>query len=205
VVGGKNNRAGELASANPDDESARCRALRAEDQPQRFLSTPPPAIYNTFNVQRHLTSAVRRNRGFRAAAIDTWRGGGRLRTYDMQPRRHAAFFAFLVQQRDKAPTENLPPLAVNDITDCPTMRPCQTSRTRLPLFLRAPHPAHSRPLAPRACRLVAIRPIFVAGRHDLGIGVRDMAGRPWNRIGLACSPWKMARQRKRIRPFIGRG
>ena len=41
-------------------------------------------------------------------------------------------------------------------------------------------------------------------RQDLGIGVRDMAagsGSEW----VACSPCKMARQRKRIRPSIGRG
>ena len=38
---------------------------------QRFLSTHA-AVYNTFNVQRHLTSAST-HRSFRAAAMDTWR------------------------------------------------------------------------------------------------------------------------------------
>ena len=38
---------------------------------QRFLSTHA-AVYNTFNVQRHLTSA-RTHRAFRATAMDTWR------------------------------------------------------------------------------------------------------------------------------------
>jgi putative transposase len=38
---------------------------------QRFLSTHA-AVYNTFNVQRHLTSAST-HRAFRAAAINTWR------------------------------------------------------------------------------------------------------------------------------------
>ena len=38
---------------------------------QRFLSTHA-AVYNTFNVQRHLTSATT-HRAFRAAAINTWR------------------------------------------------------------------------------------------------------------------------------------
>ena len=38
---------------------------------QRFLSTHA-AVYNTFNVQRHLTSAAT-HRAFRAAAINTWR------------------------------------------------------------------------------------------------------------------------------------
>jgi transposase-like protein len=38
---------------------------------QRFLSTHA-ATYNTFNVQRHLTSA-RTHRAFRASAMQTWR------------------------------------------------------------------------------------------------------------------------------------
>ena len=38
---------------------------------QKFLSMHA-AVYNTFNVQRHLTSA-KTHRGLRAAAMDTWR------------------------------------------------------------------------------------------------------------------------------------
>ena len=38
---------------------------------QKFLSTHA-AVYNTFNVQRHLTSA-RTHRTFRAAAMNMWR------------------------------------------------------------------------------------------------------------------------------------
>ena len=38
---------------------------------QRFLSTHA-ATYNTFNVQRHLTSA-RTHRAFRASAMNMWR------------------------------------------------------------------------------------------------------------------------------------
>ena len=38
---------------------------------QKFLSTHA-AVYNTFNVQRHLTSA-KTHRSFRAAATNTWR------------------------------------------------------------------------------------------------------------------------------------
>jgi putative transposase len=38
---------------------------------QRFLSFHA-AVYNTFNVQRHLTSA-RTHRAFRASALQTWR------------------------------------------------------------------------------------------------------------------------------------
>jgi putative transposase len=38
---------------------------------QKFLAAHA-AVYNTFNVQRHLTSA-RTHRAFRAAAMNTWR------------------------------------------------------------------------------------------------------------------------------------
>jgi putative transposase len=38
---------------------------------QRFLSVHA-AAHNTFNVQRHLTSA-RTHRAFRASALQTWR------------------------------------------------------------------------------------------------------------------------------------
>src|ERR1700676_2865512 len=41
---------------------------------QRFLSVHA-ATYNTFNVQRHLTSA-KTHRAFRASAVDTWRAAG---------------------------------------------------------------------------------------------------------------------------------
>ena len=41
------------------------------DPAQRFLSTHA-ATYNTFNIQRHLTSA-RTHRAFRASAVQTWR------------------------------------------------------------------------------------------------------------------------------------
>ena len=38
---------------------------------QRFLSTHA-AVYNTFNVERHLVSATT-HRTFRASAMDAWR------------------------------------------------------------------------------------------------------------------------------------
>jgi hypothetical protein len=44
--------------------------FKSRGSAQRFLSHA--AVYNTFNVQRHLTSAST-HRGFRAAAMDTWR------------------------------------------------------------------------------------------------------------------------------------
>ena len=44
--------------------------FKSRGSAQRFLSTHA-AVYNTFNVQRHLTSAST-HRGFRATAMDTW-------------------------------------------------------------------------------------------------------------------------------------
>jgi putative transposase len=45
--------------------------FKSRGSAQRFLAIHA-AVYNTFNVQRHLTSAST-HRGFRAAAMDTWR------------------------------------------------------------------------------------------------------------------------------------
>jgi putative transposase len=50
--------------------SARCRGSRVRVRRRKFLSTHA-AVYNTFNVQRHLTSA-QTHRALRAA-MDTWR------------------------------------------------------------------------------------------------------------------------------------
>jgi putative transposase len=59
--------------SQPDGGNARCRASRAEDQPNDFSqSMQPSTIPSTSNVQRHLTSAST-HRSFRAAAMDTWR------------------------------------------------------------------------------------------------------------------------------------
>src|SRR5580700_2209259 len=55
----------------PDDENARCRVSRVRVQPKNFSQTHA-AAYNTFNVQRHLTSA-KTHRAFRATAMQTWR------------------------------------------------------------------------------------------------------------------------------------
>jgi putative transposase len=46
------------------------RGFKSQGSAQRFLSTHA-AIYNTFNVQRHLTSAST-HRAFRASAMNTW-------------------------------------------------------------------------------------------------------------------------------------
>ncbi|MSP44897.1 MAG: IS6 family transposase, partial [Xanthobacteraceae bacterium] len=45
--------------------------FKSRGSAQRFLSTHA-AVYNTFNVQRDLTSA-QTHRGFRTAAMETWR------------------------------------------------------------------------------------------------------------------------------------
>jgi putative transposase len=45
--------------------------FKSRGSAQRFLSTHA-AVYNTFNVQRHLTTR-RTHRAFRAAAMSTWR------------------------------------------------------------------------------------------------------------------------------------
>ena len=46
-------------------------AFKSPGSAQKFLSAHA-AVYNIFNVQRHLTSA-KTHRTLRAAAIDTWR------------------------------------------------------------------------------------------------------------------------------------
>ena len=50
--------------------SARCR-FKSPGSAQKFLSSHA-AVYNIFNVQRHLTSA-QTHRELRAVAMDTWR------------------------------------------------------------------------------------------------------------------------------------
>src|SRR5471032_3207856 len=66
----KNNRA-----ENPHQPTRRrerkMQRFKSPGSAQKFLSTHS-AVYNTFNVQRHLTSA-RTHRTFRAAAMNTWR------------------------------------------------------------------------------------------------------------------------------------
>jgi hypothetical protein len=61
---------------------------------QRFLSTHA-AVYNTFNLQRHLTSAST-HRSFRAAAIYVWHAAVALGLAG------SSFLAFLIQQRGNA-------------------------------------------------------------------------------------------------------
>jgi hypothetical protein len=88
----KNNRA-ENSHQPTGDESARCRASRAEDQPSAFSQpmqpSTTPSTSNVIYISVNAPRLPRRCDGHLAR-------GGRLRNYDTQ------LFAFLVQQRDKA-------------------------------------------------------------------------------------------------------
>jgi hypothetical protein len=53
----------------PDEGRERCKGSRASGPRKDFFHA---AAHNTFNVQRHLTSA-RTHRAFRASALQTWR------------------------------------------------------------------------------------------------------------------------------------
>jgi putative transposase len=66
----KNNRA-ENSHQPTRRRERKMQGFKSRGSAQRFLSTHS-AIYNTFNVQRHLTSAST-HRSFPAAAMDTWR------------------------------------------------------------------------------------------------------------------------------------
>jgi len=57
--------------SQPDEGSRKMQRFKSQGSAQKFLSTHA-AVYNTFNVQRHLTSA-KTHRIFRAAAMNTWR------------------------------------------------------------------------------------------------------------------------------------
>jgi putative transposase len=66
----KNNRA-ENSHQLTRRREHKTQCFKSPGSAQKFLSTHA-AVYNIFNVQRHLTSA-RTHRAFRAAAINTWR------------------------------------------------------------------------------------------------------------------------------------
>ena len=66
----RNNRA-ENSHQPTRRRECKMQGFKSRGSAQRFLSTHA-AVYNTFNVQRHLTSA-QTHRAFRAAATDTWR------------------------------------------------------------------------------------------------------------------------------------
>ena len=60
-----------IAWTEPTTGITRMQGFKCPGSAQRFLSTHA-ATYNTFNVQRHLTSA-RTHRAFRASAMNMWR------------------------------------------------------------------------------------------------------------------------------------
>src|SRR5208337_2544660 len=66
----KNNRA-ENSHQPPRRRERKMQRFKSAGSAQKFLSTHA-AVHNTFNVQRHLTSA-QTHRTFRAAAMTTWR------------------------------------------------------------------------------------------------------------------------------------
>jgi len=66
----KNNRA-ENSHQPTRRRERKMQGFKSRGSAQRFLSTHA-AVYNTFNVQRHLTSAST-HRAFRASAMSTWR------------------------------------------------------------------------------------------------------------------------------------
>jgi putative transposase len=81
----KNNRA-ENSHQPPRRRERKMQRFKSAGSAQKFLSTHA-AAYNTFNVQRHLTSA-QSHCALRTAAMTTWRGcSGRLKTHKTQPRR----------------------------------------------------------------------------------------------------------------------
>ena len=65
----RNNRA-ENSHQPTRRRERKMQGFKSRGSAQRFLSTHA-GVYNTFNVQRHLTSA-RTHRSFRAAAMETW-------------------------------------------------------------------------------------------------------------------------------------
>jgi putative transposase len=67
----KNNRAENSHQPTRRRERKIMQRSKSAGSAQKFLSTHA-AVYNTFNVQRHLTSA-RSHRVLRAAAMSTWR------------------------------------------------------------------------------------------------------------------------------------
>src|SRR5271165_6424481 len=70
TLGRRNNRA-ENSHQPTRRRERKMQGFQSAGSAQRFLSIHAP-IYNTFNVQRHLTSA-RTHRTFRASAMQTWR------------------------------------------------------------------------------------------------------------------------------------
>ena len=71
VTGGRSNNRRRIRTCRFDKENAGCRGFKSSGSAQRFLSTHA-AIYNTFNVQRHLITR-KTMRQFRGDAMNMWR------------------------------------------------------------------------------------------------------------------------------------
>ena len=63
--------AGLISKMRERDKPRKMQRFKSAGSAQKFLSTHA-AVYNTFNVQRHLTSA-KSHRVLRAAAMTMWR------------------------------------------------------------------------------------------------------------------------------------
>jgi putative transposase len=70
-VGGRLNNRAENSHQPTRRRERKMQRFKSAGSAQKLLSTHA-AVYNTFNVQRHLTSA-QTNRVLRAAAMTTWR------------------------------------------------------------------------------------------------------------------------------------
>ena len=70
-VGGRLNNRAENSHQPTRRRERKMQRFKSTGSAQRFLSAHS-AVFNTFNVQRHLTSAST-HRTFRAAAMRTWR------------------------------------------------------------------------------------------------------------------------------------
>ena len=71
ITGGRSNNRAENSHLPVRQRERRMQRFKSAGSAQRFLSTHA-AIYNTFNVQRHLISR-RTLRQFRSEAMRTWR------------------------------------------------------------------------------------------------------------------------------------
>ena len=71
VTGGRSNNRAENSHLPVGQRERRMQGFKSSGSAQRFLSTHA-AIYNTFNVQRHLITR-KTMRQFRGDAMNTWR------------------------------------------------------------------------------------------------------------------------------------
>ena len=90
--------AGLISKMRERDKARKMQRFKSAGSAQKFLSTHA-AVYNTFNVQRHLTSA-KSHRVLRAAAMTMWREAVAAAKKSVRRRP----LLLLARQRDNAPT-----------------------------------------------------------------------------------------------------